>query len=69
MVRRMVGVLVEIGRGGLVVTDLDAFLQESSDTPARLTAPASGLFLERVYYEGDDRRTPLVPAFGVPPAR
>jgi hypothetical protein len=30
-------------------------LTESSGLPARLTAPASGLFLERVYYEGDRR--------------
>ena len=27
--------------------------QTASDVPARLTAPAAGLFLERVYYEGD----------------
>ena len=33
--------------------------------PARVTAPASGLFLERVFYAGDDRRLPLVPAFPV----
>jgi hypothetical protein len=26
-----------------------------SDGPARLTAPAAGLFLERVYYDGDRR--------------
>ena len=31
--------------------------------PARLTAPASGLFLERVFYEGDARNLPLEPAF------
>lgn len=65
MVRRMVGVLVEIGRGGLTAADLDAFLREPSATPARLTAPASGLFLERVFYEGDPRHLPLVPAFPV----
>jgi tRNA pseudouridine38-40 synthase len=65
MVRRMVGVLVEIGRGGLSVDDLEEFLHESSGTPARLTAPASGLFLERVYYEGDDRDRALLPAVAV----
>jgi len=27
--------------------------------PARLTAPPSGLFLERVFYEGDAREHPL----------
>ncbi len=65
MVRRMVGVLVEIGRGGLSVANLDEFLHEPSSAPARLTAPASGLFLERVYYEGDDRAQPLLPAVAV----
>src|SRR6476659_3990404 len=55
MVRRIVGVLVEIGRGGLEPGDAGRFLTESSGTPARLTAPASGLFLERVYYEADAR--------------
>jgi tRNA U38,U39,U40 pseudouridine synthase TruA len=29
-----------------------------SGMPARLTAPASGLFLERVYYDGDPRHAP-----------
>ena len=55
MVRRLVGVLVEIGRGGLTIGSAIAMLKERSDLPARLTAPASGLFLERVYYEGDAR--------------
>ncbi len=43
MVRRMVGVLVEVGCGPLEVGEL---LTEDSGFPARLTAPASGLFLE-----------------------
>jgi tRNA pseudouridine38-40 synthase len=38
-------------------------------TPAELTAPASGLFLERVFYEGDARQWPLRPAVAVPTAR
>jgi tRNA pseudouridine38-40 synthase len=59
MVRRMVGVLVEVGRGGLQPADAAAFLTESSGAPARLTAPPSGLFLDRVYYKGDARRTTL----------
>lgn len=65
MVRRMVGVVVEIGRGGLRVSDLVQFLENPSETPARLTAPASGLFLERVFYQGDDRQQPLVAAVAV----
>jgi tRNA pseudouridine38-40 synthase len=55
MVRRIVGVLVEIGRGGLDPAAAATFLGESSTAPARLTAPPSGLFLERVYYKGDAR--------------
>lgn len=55
MVRRIVGVLVAIGRGELEVAAIDTLLKASSDLPARLTAPASGLFLERVFYEGDAR--------------
>jgi tRNA pseudouridine38-40 synthase len=55
MVRRIVGVLVEIGRGGLDPSAAATFMRESSAAPAKLTAPASGLFLERVYYKGDRR--------------
>ena len=55
MVRRLVGVLVEVGRGGLTADSAAAMLVERSELPARLTAPASGLFLERVYYDGDAR--------------
>jgi tRNA pseudouridine38-40 synthase len=65
MVRRIVGVIVEIGRGGLEPADAAQFLAEPSATPARLTAPASGLFLERVYYQGDARGGPLRAAIPV----
>jgi tRNA pseudouridine38-40 synthase len=65
MVRRMVGVLVEAGCGRLEPADVQRLLSEESGTPARLTAPASGLFLERVYYPRDERRLPLVPALAV----
>ena len=66
MVRRIVGVLAEIGRGGLSTDATARFLADASSAPARLTAPPSGLFLDRVYYKGDDRdatlhaATPLV---------
>ena len=53
MVRRIVGVLVEIGRGGLPPEAAAGLLDEDSDAPARLTAPPSGLFLEKVFYKGD----------------
>jgi tRNA pseudouridine38-40 synthase len=55
MVRRIVGVLVEIGRGGLEPAAAAQLLASTSDAPARLTAPPSGLFLESVMYEGDVR--------------
>jgi len=55
MVRRIVGVLVEIGRGRLDAAAAAAYLVEDSAAPARLTAPASGLFLAKVYYKGDAR--------------
>jgi tRNA pseudouridine38-40 synthase len=61
MVRRIVGVLVEVGRGGLEPDEVSRFLEEWSPVPARLTAPASGLFLERVAYEGDPAERPLQP--------
>jgi tRNA pseudouridine38-40 synthase len=65
MVRRIVGVLAEVGRGQLARKEVERFLRADSPEPARLTAPPSGLFLERVFYEGDRREHPLVPAFGV----
>src|SRR5688572_3957411 len=59
MVRRLVGVVVEVGRGALSAGDAANLLDRPSPMPARLTAPASGLFLERVYYPGDARDLPV----------
>jgi tRNA pseudouridine38-40 synthase len=50
MVRRIVGVLVDVGRGGMTVDQAARLTREKSGAPARLTAPASGLFLEAVFY-------------------
>ncbi|MCL4845278.1 MAG: tRNA pseudouridine(38-40) synthase TruA [Acidobacteria bacterium] len=61
MVRRLVGVLVEIGCGRLHGTEVAALLAGPSTLPARLTAPAAGLFLERVSYRGDRRDWPIEP--------
>jgi tRNA pseudouridine38-40 synthase len=55
MVRRLVGVLVAVGRHELRPADVERMLTEESSEAAPLTAPASGLFLERVFYPGDDR--------------
>ena len=62
MVRRLVGVLVAVGRGELDSRAASALLEGRSELPAKLTAPASGLFLERVFYKGDDRTVLLTPA-------
>jgi tRNA pseudouridine38-40 synthase len=53
-VRRMTGVLVEVGRGKLLPAEVDTFFKTRSDIPARLTSPPSGLFLEKVYYKNDE---------------
>lgn len=50
MVRRLVGTLVEVGRGSLSEAQVAQLLQEKSAAPAQWTAPPSGLFLERVKY-------------------
>ena len=59
MVRRMVGVLVEVGKGELPSRAVTDFLHRHSDRPAQLTAPASGLFLARVLYPNDPWDEPL----------
>lgn len=61
MVRRITGVLVEVGRGGLTAGDVPRLLEGRSDLPPRLTAPASGLFLDRVFYEPPPADWPLEP--------
>lgn len=63
MVRRMVGVLVAVGVGELPPARVAEWLADprrASGEPARLTAPAAGLFLERVFYEGDTWPEPLI---------
>jgi tRNA pseudouridine38-40 synthase len=66
MVRRLIGSLVEVGRGNVSVEDFGNLIEnpqakqeaktkvkllaKSTLDPARVTAPPSGLFLERVYY-------------------
>jgi tRNA pseudouridine38-40 synthase len=72
MVRRIVGALVEVGRGNLSVDGFKGLLNPSSakasgsafDVAAR-TAPPSGLFLERVLYEKEDSPGALLPAIPI----
>lgn len=54
-VRRMVGVLLEIGLGRRTLGDLRSLIEDPRPGAPIQTAPASGLTLERVYY----RRSPL----------
>lgn len=53
MVRRIVGILVEVGRGRKSEKDILFYLNNKSNEPAKFTAPPSGLFLEMVTYPGD----------------
>jgi len=64
-VRRMTGVIVEAGRGKLKRPDVISFFRNKSDLPAKLTAPPSGLFLERVYYDISDIRYSTQPVFNL----
>ncbi len=59
MVRRIVGVLAAAGRGELTTREIAAMMESESALPGQLTAPASGLFLERVLYRGDRPPDPL----------
>ncbi|MHB1688469.1 MAG: tRNA pseudouridine(38-40) synthase TruA [Ignavibacteriaceae bacterium] len=53
MVRRITGMLVEVGRNKKSIADLEYYLNNYSNEPAKYTAPPSGLFLERVLYPGE----------------
>jgi tRNA pseudouridine38-40 synthase len=65
MVRRVVGVMVEVARGGMPLPEAELMLRQPSERPAELTAPPSGLFLERVYYPGDLPDRPLRPVLSL----
>jgi tRNA pseudouridine38-40 synthase len=54
MVRRMVGVLVEVGRGALAAEEVAALLSGPSELPGRCTAPPSGLFFEKAFYDQEE---------------
>jgi tRNA pseudouridine38-40 synthase len=53
MVRRIVGMLAEVGRGNITYDSFGRLLKFRSDAAAKFTAPPSGLFLEKVLYKGD----------------
>jgi tRNA pseudouridine38-40 synthase len=64
-VRRMTGVLVEAGRGRLSPSVVDSFFRGKTDVPAKLTAPPSGLFLEKVYYRKEDISFKTLPVINI----
>ena len=59
MVRRLVGSLVEVGRGNVKAIDFSQLIKEPGSRtkldPARVTAPPSGLFLAEVAYKKERR--------------
>ncbi len=66
MVRRVVGVLLEVGAGRMAEAQVARLLVERTSEVARLTVPPSGLFLESVGYPGEPEEEsphPLRPAF------
>jgi len=65
MVRQIVGVLAEVGRGAMTIADVEQLLRMHSNIPAQLTAPPSGLYLERVFYEGERLEIPLRPVIEI----
>ncbi len=69
MVRRIVGVLAAVGRGEMKAGHAAELLRgrprSGGATPAELTAPAAGLFLERVSYAGDPAPGPVRPVIAI----
>jgi tRNA pseudouridine38-40 synthase len=70
MVRRVVGTLVQLGAGELDRRGFESLLaarvpKSGKGLPAEWTAPPSGLFLERVIYEGDAPLGPVAPVIAV----
>lgn len=60
MVRRIVGVLIEVGRGHIDRQRVESYFKKFSPEPATFTVPPSGLYLERVEYNNvDDNDLPM----------
>lgn len=70
MVRRLVGTLVEVGRGNLDPAAASGLLRDGKPgATAAWTAPPSGLFLEEVRYAKGVRSAPRRPAAARPASR
>ena len=59
MVRNIVGTLVQVGLGRMNAEDLPRILAAKDRRQAGPTAPASGLFLVRVFYGAETEESPL----------
>lgn len=66
MVRRIVGTLVVVGQGGVSPDAIPELMRRGSPEIAAHTAPASGLFLERIEYPGDPKSNPTAPKLNIP---
>ena len=53
MVRRITGVMVHAGKGKLTLAEIQGFMDQFSERPSQLSAPPSGLYLQRIYYAGE----------------
>jgi tRNA pseudouridine38-40 synthase len=50
MVRGLVGTMVKIGRGKMTLDEFTALIEMKDNTMADFTAPAHGLFLEKIEF-------------------
>ena len=53
MVRSLVGTMIEIGNGNIGIEDFKLIFEKSDRRAAGPTAPAHGLYLEKVIYPND----------------
>ncbi len=51
MMQRLAGNLAEVGRGNLSVRDFERLLKFNTNAAKKISAPPSGLFLEKVFYK------------------
>ena len=65
MVRSLVGYLVHVGQGYARPEEARRVLEGRSRTLAADSAPAQGLFLAKVFFNGDEWKeyTPVLPPF------
>ncbi|MEO8392356.1 MAG: tRNA pseudouridine(38-40) synthase TruA, partial [Chloroflexota bacterium] len=57
MVRRIVGMLVTVGRGAMTVSEFEAIFRRGEIVAKVPLAPPQGLVLEQVKYPGDDHKS------------